>query len=300
MPSIESLPSKQLCEVYFTYVCKKTLPDKWKLPLSIEGIDQYAKYSGGPGMTDFLIHIKGLMPVPSPYIWEASTHELQGDTAKDIGKQVKEFCEKALDKFKQAHDMARMQAKFKDWKILSPCAIGPPGCLEFPKLKDQAPFSSWESSEKEDNAKAYAKAVVEGLSEQFDKWAGKVMCPGLPLYPAFIVYPGPMAPPTPCIPMPLLLYPSAMMAEVTQPKLKDAMVAKLASKVKDEDGAKLHVAIFDSIAFPISLNFLLWTVMQQVMNVMGKGPVPTFAPPYMPMGPVLNGDIISVPGHLAA
>lgn len=300
MPSIESLPSKQLAEVYFTYVCKKTLPHKWVMPSMVAGIDHYAKYSGGPGMMDFLVHIKGLMPVPNPYIWEATTHELHKETAVEIGTKIKEFVEKALDKFKQAHDMARMQAKFKDWKVMSLSAIGAPGTLEFPKLKDQAPFSSWESSEKEDNAKAYAKAVVEGLSEQFDKWAGKVMCPGLPLYPAFIVYPGPMGPPTPCIPMPLMLYPSAMMAEVTQPKLKDAMIAKLAKGVKDKDAAKLHEAIFDSIAFPISLNFLLWTLSQMVMNVMGKGPVPPFAPPYVPVGPVVAGDNIAVPGHLSA
>jgi len=32
---------------------------------------------------------------------------------------------------------------------------------------------------------------------------------------------------------------------------------------------------------------------------MGQGPVPSFAPPNIPMGPVVNGGIIPAPGCLA-
>jgi hypothetical protein len=32
---------------------------------------------------------------------------------------------------------------------------------------------------------------------------------------------------------------------------------------------------------------------------MGKGQIPTFAPPYVPVGPVVGGDVLSIPGHLA-
>ena len=35
-------------------------------------------------------------------------------------------------------------------------------------------------------------------------------------------------------------------------------------------------------------------------RVLGKGPVPSFAPPYVPVGPVVGGDNIAVPGHLLA
>jgi hypothetical protein len=42
----------------------------------------------------------------------------------------------------------------------------------------------------------------------------------------------------------------------------------------------------------------MWLPQQQVMLVMGKGPIPTFAPPFVPVGPVMGGDNIAVPGHL--
>ena len=43
----------------------------------------------------------------------------------------------------------------------------------------------------------------------------------------------------------------------------------------------------------------MWLPQQQIMLVMGKGPVPTYAPPYVPVGPVIGGDNIAAPGHLA-
>ena len=32
----------------------------------------------------------------------------------------------------------------------------------------------------------------------------------------------------------------------------------------------------------------------------GKGPIPTFAPPFVPVGPVVAGDNIGTPGHVIA
>ena len=55
-----------------------------------------------------------------------------------------------------------------------------------------------------------------------------------------------------------------------------------------------------AIATVLSLAFLMWLPMQQVMLVMGKGPIPTFAPPFVPVGPVVGGDNIAAPGHLMA
>jgi hypothetical protein len=38
------------------------------------------------------------------------------------------------------------------------------------------------------------------------------------------------------------------------------------------------------------MSFTIWSVNSQVTLVMGKGPVPTYAPPYVPTGPVVGGD----------
>ena len=35
-------------------------------------------------------------------------------------------------------------------------------------------------------------------------------------------------------------------------------------------------------------------------DLLGKGPIPTFAPPVVPMGPVVMGDNIGAPGHVLA
>jgi len=60
----------------------------------------------------------------------------------------------------------------------------------------------------------------------------------------------------------------------------------------------LSTPFFDAIAAGFDAVVSLWLPAQQVTNVLGKGPVPTFAPPYVPVGPVVMGDNIASPGHL--
>jgi hypothetical protein len=42
--------------------------------------------------------------------------------------------------------------------------------------------------------------------------------------------------------------------------------------------------------------FKVWQASTMVTQVMGTGPVPTFAPPYVPAGPVLGGVGTMPPG----
>ena len=42
--------------------------------------------------------------------------------------------------------------------------------------------------------------------------------------------------------------------------------------------------------------FKIWQVSTMVTQVTGTGPVPTFAPPYVPGGPVVGGTAIMSPG----
>jgi len=278
MPPIQAAVLKNLARAAFKAQAI-VLPIDWEQPTGEAGkqyVDAFKPY-------------ERFAPIdPSKLFTPATPNKLHGDTAKEISEPVQKFCHDAVNKFKQAIDMWKLQAEFKSVQIMAVCCIGPPGALKGPELKSLAPFSSWKG--KEDNEKAYIKAVVEGLSGQWKKWQDKVMIPGLPFYPAFAAFPLAQAPPMPNIPMPLITCPSAMMAEMTQMKLKKAMVDALDGGVKDKDKDKQHEAIFDTIAFPIALNFLLWLVMQMVMNLLGKGPVPPYAPPYIPVGPVVGGS----------
>jgi hypothetical protein len=110
-----------------------------------------------------------------------------------------------------------------------------------------------------------------------------------------------MAPPMPNVPVPLIMCPSAMMSEIISPSsMTSAMDDALDSGMKDKDPDKQYHALHDAIATVLSLAFLMWLPSQQVMLVLGKGPIPTFAPPFVPVGPVVGGDNIAAPGHLMA
>ena len=215
-----------------------------------------------------------------------------------IGKDFKDFHDAMIDAVQYSHNMWKLQAKFKDLKINALTALGTPGCLDGPELESlikQAPqVAAWTG-----NKAKHRDAVAKGVSQCFKKWQDKVMVPGLPWYPAFVVFPGPMAPPMPNIPMPLICCPSPMMTEICMPtSMAKAMDDALDGGMKDKDKTKQYAALHDGIATVLSIAFLIWLVSQQVMLVMGKGQIPTFAPPFVPVGPVVMGDNLPVPGHL--
>jgi len=137
-------------------------------------------------------------------------------------------------------------------------------------------------------------AFAAGLQNSWVEWQRLVTVPGLPWYPAFAAFPGPMAPPMPNVPTPLIACVSAGMSAMATPaKLKQNLTQKLAGKMD------FHDQFSDAMAEMIAAAFTLWLPAQMVTQVMGKGPIPTFAPPYVPVGPVVNGDNIAIPGHLA-
>jgi hypothetical protein len=108
-----------------------------------------------------------------------------------------------------------------------------------------------------------------------------------------------MAPPMPNVPTPLIACPSSMMSEIVAPdSMAKAMDDALDGVLKKKDKTKQYEALHFAIATVLALAFLLWLPQQQVILVLGKGPIPTFAPPFVPVGPVMAGDIISTPGHL--
>lgn len=283
MPSLTII--KILCDLTFVSKMKK-LPVNWQQPTGEPG----KQYPSGFKTSELAVP-----PEPLCYFWCASTNKKHVDSSKEIGKQFKDFAHAMLDAVKFAHDMWRLEAKFKDLKVMAVCAIGTPGCLDGPELESNIKNAPMTASFTEKNMKAWRDACAKGISKCFKDWQGKVMVPGLPWYPAFAAFPGPTAPPMPNIPMPLITCPSPMMASITVP-------SQLASAMQDnfslDDPDDQFKALSESLAVPLALAFLMWMPMQQIMLVMGKGPIPTFAPPYLPVGTVLAGDNISAPGHL--
>jgi len=257
---------------------------------------------------DMMQYAQGLTPknlvtlppkqMPIPFFRPQLPNKLHQDTCDKIGKEWQKFHDTMLDAVKFSHDLWKLQAKFKDLKVMAVSAIGTPGCLDGPKLesniKNFPKCAGWTG-----NAKKLRDAVAKGVSKNFDEWRKQVTVPGLPWYPAFAAFPAPQAPPMPNVPVPLIACVSAKMTKITVPnQLKKAMLNELAKKIKDEDHDKHYDTCFEAIATVLSLAFTIWLASQQVMLVMGKGPIPSFAPPYVPVGPVVAGDNIAAPGHL--
>jgi len=278
-----------LCDV--TFVAQmKMIPHDWKQP---QGETPSGHYNDHCDAGDHMA-----IPTPACYFWAKSTQKHHVDSAKDVGDKFKDFCHNMLDGIKFAVDMWRLQAKFKDLKVMAVSAIGAPGCLDGPELKSNiknapmvAPMASWG-----DNISDWIDCVATGVSDSWKEWQSKVTVPGLPWYPAFAAFPSPMAPPMPNVPTPLIACPAPGMAKMTAPMIKDAICGNFSLDDPDDQFGAMAMAIGTALATA----FLAWLPSQQCMLVLGKGPIPSFAPPYVPVGPVLGGDNIPTPGHLAA
>ncbi|MEO7097286.1 MAG: hypothetical protein ABI175_28755 [Polyangiales bacterium] len=277
--------------VFASYQLK--LPSRFKPPDTQTARDHYKMAF----KSSELSAMPQLMP---PWFFPAEAgNKYYVDSCDQQGNTFKSMFDDMLDAVGFAHNMWKLQAKFKDLKVMAVSAIGMPGCLDGPELegliKKYPPLMAWTGQKAK-----YRDAIAKGVSKKFKEWQDKVTVPGLPWYPAFAAFPGPMAPPMPNIPMPLAACISPMMTSMIVPmQMRDAMVEELDGGLKDKDPDKQHKALFDAIATVISVAFATWLPSQMVIGVLGKGPIPTFAPPYVPVGPVVAGDIVSVPGHLA-
>jgi hypothetical protein len=72
--------------------------------------------------------------------------------------------------------------------------------------------------------------------------------------------------------------------------LKNAMSAA------DLGGSREHQNLYEALAEAFEAAFNIWKVTTMVTNVLGTGPIPTFAPPYVPVGPVVGGTGTMTPG----
>jgi hypothetical protein len=222
------------------------------------------------------------------------------DSCDTIGQAFIDFRSKVIDAVQYAQTMWKLQAKFSGLKVNAVTALGTPGCLGGPSLEDDikgAPSTSSMSG----NMAAYRDAVASGVSQCFSAWQKAVTVPGMPYYPAFAAFPGPTAPPMPNVPIPLVAKLSASLAILTTAiPIQMACVGALDGGLTSNDPDSQHSALMMSISVPLSLSFLLWLPLQMITLVMGKGPIPTFAPPFVPVGPVVAGDNIGIPGHVIA
>lgn len=195
---------------------------------------------------------------------------------------------------KQAVDMWKLSAHFSDLNVMAVSAIGTPGCLDGPELESQIRIHPKIQS-LSGLARDMANGIAEGFSDNFFLWQNGVTVPGLPWYPAFAAFPGPSAPPMPNVPSPLIGCVSNRVSKlILATELADTITQALPAPLSSE------TAFINRVASGLAIGASTWLAAAQVMNVLGYGPVPSFAPPYVPVGPVVGGTNIPAPGHLMA
>lgn len=143
------------------------------------------------------------------------------------------------------------------------------------------------------NELKYTNVIANVIGTAWQTFTATVKIPGLPWYPAYAAVPSPMAPPTPNVPMPF-----AALTQVPVSISSSVMKMQMVSQLGDPQ-APFHQELFESITDAFEKCYNLWKVSTMVTNVLPTlAPVPTFAPPYVPVGPVVGGMAIMAPGGL--
>jgi hypothetical protein len=141
------------------------------------------------------------------------------------------------------------------------------------------------------NEMKYTNVIAKVIGTSWQTFQSTIIIPGLPWYPAYAMVPMPLAPPMPNIPVPfaaLTQVPVSISCQV----MKTQMIAELG-----DPQAPFHKELFESICDSFEKTYDLWKVSCMVTNVLPLlAPVPTFAPPYVPAGPVVGGTAMMPPG----
>ena len=143
------------------------------------------------------------------------------------------------------------------------------------------------------------QALARELGGAWRAWADGFQLTLAGAYPKLAAVPGPVAPPTPAAGA----FPISRGTSLSENRLSAAMLSpRLVSALRPlagRDTSGLDKAVTD-LASWVEGSFRDWKLSAQVVGVMGKGPIPSYAPPYVPVGPVVMGDNISAPGQVIA
>lgn len=230
-------------------------------------------------------------PINKAHMIQAARQKLQGASQKlkgPSGKEFESYIEGICAAICEAHNQWRKQASFKGLLINGPTAIG--GRLEGPGLEaliaakaPKAGLEGWTPK--------YNKAIATALGAAWKEYQQSFSVPGLSWYPSFAAVPNKMAPPTPNKPTPLSSCTNNL-GILSPSTLKTRMASALGAPGPGS------AELFEAVATAFRSAVQMWLSTQQVTNVLAKGSVPTHAPPYVPVGPVVGGDNIAAPGHL--
>lgn len=267
MPAPSAAAMKQLARQKFMSF-KIVVPVGWKDPQG-EDAKQYAMA--------FKDEDKVTEPGSPPLFLPATLNRLHTDTQKMMiaayGKCIDGLCDAICAAWSQWQSAAAMVGVVINGAIASGGKITGPafGPLILANASKD-PFSN---------------AVATALGTAWEAFTASVKVPALPWYPAFAALPGPVAPPTPNVPMPFASL-AQNPAVLATPATKAQMVAALG-----DPNAPHHKPLFESIAHAFEQSYNQWKMSTMVTNVLGTGSAAGMA------GPVVRGIGTMVAGGFA-
>jgi hypothetical protein len=136
---------------------------------------------------------------------------------------------------------------------------------------------------------AVSTPIASVLAASWQEWAAGYQMQITGAYPALAAVPAPSAPATKASVSPLLSQGnSAGEVSLKAPLLTSRLIATLRAQRLDPGLGSPDQAM-QALASWVEASFNQWKAGVRVTSLEGRGPVPTYAPPYVPVGPVIRG-----------
>jgi hypothetical protein len=280
MPAPQASAMQQLARVKFTSFALR-VPTNWQDPSGDPAASQYSNA--------FSDSEKATAPGSPPLFIAASANKYHTDTQKMLIAKIGSFLDQTCSAICQAWSTWQTAATMTGILINGPAVslgqmVGPP--WNGPILASGAVSTP--------NLMKFTNVIANVIGQAWTMFQSTItFASPFPAFPAFAAFPGPMAPPMPSqVPIPFMSVfnvPVSLQAEL----LKTQMVAQLG-----DPQAPFAPQIFEAIATAFQQCFDLWKTTTIITNIIGTGPIPTFAPPFVPIGPVVMGTGTMTPGGL--
>jgi hypothetical protein len=278
MPAPQSSMMKQLARLKFSGN-NLMVPDKWQTPAGDPGAKHYGQaFKASEKST-------AMDPTVPPLFKPHSLNKYHTDTQKKLTQIFGSFIDGIVDAICQAWSTWQSTAVLTGVLINGPIAsvgqvVGPPWT---PLILASGPKTSPAELK-------YTTTIANVIGTSWLAYTASIKIPGLPWYPAFAAMPSPVAPPTPNIPTPVIALTQGATL-VSAQTLSPQMIAQ-----HGDPRAQYHRELFDCVCDAFEKCFTIWQASTMITNVLGFGPVPTFAPPVAPAGPVVGGMGNMTPG----
>lgn len=279
MPAPQALVLQKHTRVQFA-ARRLTVPTDWSPPTGEDAV-QFAEVSSKAGVD--------VVPDPSPpaLFRAASSHPLHVETQRNLSRSIGAYLDGVSASICGAWKRWQEAASMTGITVTSMTASG--GTLTGPVWE---PLIMASAPRRTPLMLQYSMAIATAISNGWLKYEATIRIPELPFYPTFASFPGAVAPPTPNVPVPF-----TALAQVTTPISKAALKKQMIVAF-DNANAQFADELFESVAGGFEEVVTAWRASTMVTKVIGTGPVPTYAPPLVPSGPVVAGTARMVSGGL--